>query len=126
MVAFRFEPGVLDHIAPDSVLERGPLDSLAAASQLRAYRHEGFWECMDTYKDAVIFNHLWARDEAPWKVCRTPERSGHRLGHRGRAHRRSVRRRRPPRQCQEQDNRRANRLDAQQRHRHVSEIRPDG
>ena len=39
--------------APDSALEREPLEALAAAGRLAAYRHEGFWACMDTYKDAL-------------------------------------------------------------------------
>jgi glucose-1-phosphate cytidylyltransferase len=63
---FCFEPGVLDHLEEDSVLEREPLEQLAAAGQLRAYRHEGFWDCMDTYKDAVVLNDLWSAGEAPW------------------------------------------------------------
>ena len=50
---FCFEPGALGYIGEDSVLEREPLERLAADGQLHAYRHEGFWECMDTYKDAV-------------------------------------------------------------------------
>jgi glucose-1-phosphate cytidylyltransferase len=62
------EPAVLDRLAPDSVLEREPLESLAAEGQLRAYRHEGFWDCMDTYKDAVLLNDLWASGEAPWRT----------------------------------------------------------
>ncbi len=49
-------------------LERGPLERLAADGQLHAYRHEGFWDCMDTYKDAVLLNDLWERGAAPWKV----------------------------------------------------------
>ena len=61
-----FEPGALDYIDEDSVLEREPLARLAAGGQLRAHRHEGFWDCMDTYKDAVVLNDLWARGEAPW------------------------------------------------------------
>jgi glucose-1-phosphate cytidylyltransferase len=65
---FCFEPDVLAQIEPDSVLEREPLERLAAAGELRAYRHEGFWECMDTYKDAVALNDLWATGQAPWKV----------------------------------------------------------
>jgi glucose-1-phosphate cytidylyltransferase len=52
----------------DSVLEREPLERLAAGEQLRAFRHEGFWECMDTYKDAVMLNDLWAQGSAPWKL----------------------------------------------------------
>ncbi|HEX3512259.1 MAG TPA: sugar phosphate nucleotidyltransferase [Solirubrobacteraceae bacterium] len=63
---FCFEGGVLDRLAPDSVLEREPLAGLAADGQLRAHRHEGFWECMDTYKDAVALNDLWRGGRAPW------------------------------------------------------------
>jgi glucose-1-phosphate cytidylyltransferase len=65
---FCFEPGALDYIGPDSVLERDPLERLAADDQLRAFRHQGFWDCMDTYKDAVLLNDLWAGGRAPWKV----------------------------------------------------------
>ena len=65
---FVFERAVLDVLGDDSVLERRPLESLAADGQLRAYRHTGFWECMDTYKDAVALNDLWASGQAPWKV----------------------------------------------------------
>jgi len=65
---FCFEPGALDYIAADSVLEREPLERLAAAGELHAYRHEGFWDCMDTYKDAVTLDDLWRSGEAPWKV----------------------------------------------------------
>jgi glucose-1-phosphate cytidylyltransferase len=64
---FVFERGVLDYLAEDSVLERDPLERLASEGQLRAYRHEGFWECMDTYKDAVNLNDLWEQG-APWKL----------------------------------------------------------
>ena len=65
---FCFEPGVFDYLGPDSVLEREPLAGLAADGQLRAYRHEGFWDCMDTYKDAVVLNDLWAAGRAPWRI----------------------------------------------------------
>lgn len=68
---FCFEPNVLDLLTPDSVLEREPLVRLAAAGELRAFRHRGFWRCMDTYKDAVLLNDLWDADPArpvPWKV----------------------------------------------------------
>jgi glucose-1-phosphate cytidylyltransferase len=63
---FCFEPGVLAYLDEDSVLEREPLERLAADGQLRACRHEGFWDCMDTYKDAVVLNDLWASGDAPW------------------------------------------------------------
>jgi glucose-1-phosphate cytidylyltransferase len=62
------EPGALAYLEEDSVLEREPLERLAADDQLSAYRHEGFWDCMDTYKDAVTLNDLWASGEAPWRV----------------------------------------------------------
>ena len=65
---FFFEPSALEYIAEDSVLEREPLERLTADGQLHAYRHEGFWECMDTYKDAVLLNDIWAAGGAPWKV----------------------------------------------------------
>jgi len=65
---FCFEPGALDYIGEDSVLEREPLERLARDGQLSAYRHEHFWDCMDTYKDAVELNDLWASGNAPWPV----------------------------------------------------------
>ena len=91
---FCFEPGALDYIDPDSVLEREPLARLAAAGELRAYRHEGFWDCMDTYKDAVVLDDLWSRGErlaalwgrvrrrteAPWSPA--PTGSSARIWHR--------------------------------------------
>ncbi len=64
---FCVEPAAFDYLAPDSVLEREPLERLAADGQLRAHRHTGFWECMDTYKDAVQLNDLWDGGEAPWR-----------------------------------------------------------
>jgi glucose-1-phosphate cytidylyltransferase len=65
---FCFEPGVFDYLKEDSVLEREPLQRLSADGELRAYRHRGFWDCMDTYKDAVLLNDLWASGEPPWRV----------------------------------------------------------
>ena len=65
---FWFEPGVFDYLTDSSTLEREPLEGLAGDGQLRAYRHTGFWDCMDTYKDAVTLNDLWAAGNAPWAV----------------------------------------------------------
>ena len=65
---FCFENAALARIGEDSVLEREPLEALAADGELHAFRHEGFWDCMDTYKDAVTLNDLWASGEAPWRV----------------------------------------------------------
>ena len=63
---FLCEPGFIAHLGPDLVLEREPLEELAAAGGLHAYRHRGFWACMDTYKDAVRLNDLWASGHPPW------------------------------------------------------------
>jgi glucose-1-phosphate cytidylyltransferase len=71
---FCFGPAVLDYLQSDSVLERAPLERLAADGQLRGHRHEGFWECMDTYKDAVALNDLWASGSAPWRLWRESPR----------------------------------------------------
>ncbi|HEY4894524.1 MAG TPA: sugar phosphate nucleotidyltransferase [Solirubrobacteraceae bacterium] len=65
---FCFAAEVLDYLEEDSVLERAPLERLAADGQLRAHRHEGFWECMDTYKDSIELNDMWATGRAPWRV----------------------------------------------------------
>lgn len=60
------EPSVFGFLDAESVLERGPLEALSAAGDLGAFRHEGFWDCMDTYKDLVTLNDLWERGQAPW------------------------------------------------------------
>jgi glucose-1-phosphate cytidylyltransferase len=65
---FCFEPSVLELIGTDDALERDTLGRLAAAGELRAFRHERFWDCMDTYKDAVMLGDLWAEGRAPWKL----------------------------------------------------------
>ena len=65
---FCFEPEVFSYLEEDSVLERQPLERLASDGNLRAYRHTGFWDCMDTYKDAVLLNDLWKSGEPPWRV----------------------------------------------------------
>jgi glucose-1-phosphate cytidylyltransferase len=65
---FVFEPAFLDYLDEDSVLENAPLRRLAADRELRAFRHTGFWDCMDTYKDAVTLNDLWSAGDPPWAV----------------------------------------------------------
>jgi glucose-1-phosphate cytidylyltransferase len=65
---FILEPQVVDYIDGDaSTWEREPLERLAHAGQLAAYRHEGFWQCMDTLRDVRQLESLWAV-QAPWKV----------------------------------------------------------
>jgi glucose-1-phosphate cytidylyltransferase len=66
---FCFSARALGYIGADSVLERAPLEGLARDGELRAHRHEGFWECMDTYKDAVALNDLWSSGSAPWRAA---------------------------------------------------------
>lgn len=50
------------------VLEAEPLQRLAAAGQVAAYQHQGFWQCMDTYREQQLLNNLWTNGRAPWKV----------------------------------------------------------
>jgi glucose-1-phosphate cytidylyltransferase len=64
---FVFEPAFLSYVGEADVLERAPLERLAAEGQLSAFRHTGFWQCMDTFKDATLLNDLWAGG-APWKI----------------------------------------------------------
>lgn len=52
----------------DCILEREPLDRLAIDGELRVYRHDGFWQCMDTYRDYLFLQDLWKQGNAPWKI----------------------------------------------------------
>jgi glucose-1-phosphate cytidylyltransferase len=64
---FVFEPDVLDRISGDETwLEREPLAELAADRQLTVYRHEGFWQPMDTLRDKRLLEELWASGATPW------------------------------------------------------------
>jgi glucose-1-phosphate cytidylyltransferase len=66
---FVLEPQVLDYIEGDETIwEREPLERLAADGQLAAYRHDGFWQPMDTLRDVRFLNSLWAKGDVPWKV----------------------------------------------------------
>lgn len=63
------EPDLLDLIDDDrSVLETDVLERIARTGQLAAYRHEGFWQCMDTLRDVRMLQTLWESGSAPWKV----------------------------------------------------------
>lgn len=62
------EPGAMDYFTDNCILEEGPLASLAKAGQLSAFRHEGFWQPMDTYRESKLLNDLWASGNAPWKI----------------------------------------------------------
>jgi glucose-1-phosphate cytidylyltransferase len=63
------EPEVFNYLEGDhSSLEADALERLAADKQLAAYRHEGFWQCMDTLRDKRLLQSLWQERRAPWKV----------------------------------------------------------
>ena len=64
-----FEPGVFEYLdGDDSSLEADALERLAAEGQLAAYRHEDFWQCMDTLARQTISGKSLAAEKAPWKV----------------------------------------------------------
>jgi glucose-1-phosphate cytidylyltransferase len=64
---FVLEPEIFDYIEDDSThFERGPLEHLAREGQLMAYKHEGFWQCMDTIRDKRLLESLWDAGSAPW------------------------------------------------------------
>jgi glucose-1-phosphate cytidylyltransferase len=65
---FVFKRAIFDYLEEDSVLEREPFERLAAEGQLMAHPHDGFWSCMDTYKDNLMLNELWLGGDAPWKT----------------------------------------------------------
>jgi glucose-1-phosphate cytidylyltransferase len=67
---FVFEPGVLDYLTEGdaTVLEASPLEKLAEDGQLVAYKHGGFWQCMDTIRDKTRLEEMWASGSAPWRT----------------------------------------------------------
>ena len=66
---FVCEPEVFDYISGDEIIwERQPLESLAANGKLVAYKHNGFWQCMDTLREKKRLIELWNSGKAPWKV----------------------------------------------------------
>lgn len=65
---FVFERELFRFLGEGSILEREPLQQLAEGGQIVAYKHEGFWACMDTYKDAVTLDGLWNSKQARWKL----------------------------------------------------------
>jgi glucose-1-phosphate cytidylyltransferase len=66
---FVLEPEVFDYISGDEMpFERQPLERLARDGQLAAYKHDSFWQCMDTLRDVMLLNELWDSGACPWKV----------------------------------------------------------
>ena len=64
---FIMSPRVFDYLEAGSMLEARPMEKLAHDGQLTAYKHEGFWQPMDTYRESQLLNSLWVSDQAPWK-----------------------------------------------------------
>lgn len=65
---FIFEKQVFDYLGDNSVLEEEPLHGLASDNQIAAYKHRGFWQPMDTYRESLMLNELWDSGKAPWKT----------------------------------------------------------
>jgi glucose-1-phosphate cytidylyltransferase len=65
---FVFEPEIFNELSADSILEHEPLENLARNKLLSAFRHHGFWQPMDTYREYNLLNNLWHQNKAPWKV----------------------------------------------------------
>ena len=64
---FVFEPAIFDYITDDTTfLEREPLENLAQKGELMAYKHSGFWQCMDTIRDKDFLQESWQSGNAPW------------------------------------------------------------
>jgi glucose-1-phosphate cytidylyltransferase len=66
---FVFQKGLFNYLDshPDCILEHDPFNKLAKDGQMALYTHSGFWQCMDTFKEAQALNELWAEGKAPWK-----------------------------------------------------------
>ena len=63
------EPAVLDYIDGDRTQwEKEPMERLASEGQLMAYRHDSFWQCMDTLREKYLLERLWSSGQAPWKI----------------------------------------------------------
>jgi glucose-1-phosphate cytidylyltransferase len=79
---FVLEPAVLDYIDGDhTVWEKEPLEKLARDGALAAYKHRGFWQPMDTLRDKMLLERLWASGEAPWKVWSELQGEEHEAAH---------------------------------------------
>jgi len=64
-----FEPKIFDLIKDDTtILEREPLEKVAEIGELKGYKHDGFWHCMDTQRDKQNLEELWATGNALWKI----------------------------------------------------------
>jgi len=64
------EPQIFNSIKDkhSEIWEREPLENLAKAGQITAFKHEGFWKCMDTLRDKIELETIWSSGKAPWKI----------------------------------------------------------
>lgn len=65
---FVFNAKIFDYLNENSILENEPLSMLSKENQLMAFKHDGYWQPMDTFREMTLLNELWASDNAPWKV----------------------------------------------------------
>jgi glucose-1-phosphate cytidylyltransferase len=66
---FVLSPKVLDYISDDSMpWEKEPLEKIAEEGELKAFRHKGYWQCMDTLRDKMTLDNLWKQNKAPWRL----------------------------------------------------------
>lgn len=65
---FVFEPEIFNYLSPTEALEEKTFSRLISCSQLMAFKHKGFWQSMDTYREVLFLNELWDTGKAPWKI----------------------------------------------------------
>lgn len=66
---FVCEPSIIDYISDDTtIFEREPMQKIAKNGQMKAFKHEGFWQCMDTIRDKTKLQEMWENGDAPWKL----------------------------------------------------------
>lgn len=65
---FVFQPEIFNYLDESSVLEEQPLRNLASDGQISAFKHSGFWQPMDTYRESQLLNEIWHKGNAPWKI----------------------------------------------------------
>lgn len=65
---FVLERKIFDYLEDDCELEEEPMEELAKERQITMYKHEKFWQCMDTYRDNIFLQSLWEKGKAPWKI----------------------------------------------------------
>ena len=68
---FVFKKQIFDYLDDNCILEKEPFEKLAEERQLALFKHDGFWHCMDTYKDALDLNKIWESRKAPWRIWKS-------------------------------------------------------